>query len=476
MHLILSAQHLASIGGAETYLVTVAEQLERIGHGVVLYAEEVGEAAEEARARGLRVADRVDRLPAECDAILVQDTVTSHILAERYPETPQVFVSHGIVFDWTLPPQLPGLVSKVIVMNDRVGARAAAGGAPYDIVRLRQPIDLDRFSPRGSAPDHPRRLLMVGNYLRGSRRNALLEACASAGIEARQLGAHGDAATRTPELEVGEADIVVGYGRSAIEGMASGTAVYVYDHSGGDGWVTAETYPELEANGFAGSANEAVIDGARLRRDLAAYEPDMGLVNRELARKHHDATRHAADLVDVLRAGRPPEIPPDAPLHELARLTRIQWQVEGRAALLRVENDMLRERVEVLEHERQMSQAETNAANEQLANFKATRRYRAGAALAAPVDRLRDSLVRAPRPRLRGALRRRPARILGLVAFRNEERFLPGLLENLETQVDGLVALDDGSVDGSAELVREHPLTLKVISVSPGPRTSSWTA
>jgi hypothetical protein len=54
------------------------------------------------------------------------------------------------------------------------------------------------------------------------------------------------------------------------------------------------------------------------------------------------------------------------------------------------------------------------------------------------------------------------------VAFRDEERFLPGLLENLEPQVDGVVALDDGSRDGSIDVLRDHPLVVEILHVPRG--------
>lgn len=59
-------------------------------------------------------------------------------------------------------------------------------------------------------------------------------------------------------------------------------------------------------------------------------------------------------------------------------------------------------------------------------------------------------------------------RLLALTPFRNEMRFLPGLLRTLEGQVDGIVGLDDGSSDGSGEFVRNHPLVLDVIRAEPG--------
>ncbi len=53
--------------------------------------------------------------------------------------------------------------------------------------------------------------------------------------------------------------------------------------------------------------------------------------------------------------------------------------------------------------------------------------------------------------------------MLALVAFRDEARFLPGLFENLRGQVDGIVALDDRSADGSVELAAACPEVLEVL-------------
>ena len=469
MELVLSTHHFASIGGAETYLLTVAEQLQRLGHGVVIHALELGEMAEEAERRGVIVAPSEDHLPDRSDAILVQSSAASPLLAARYPRTPQVFVTHGAGYDFMLPPQLPNLVSKVVALNDRVAARMRAGAAAYEVVRLRQPIDVDRFNQRAPMRATPRVVLLLGNYLRGSRRAALEEVCGQLGLECRQLGRHGGSSHPRPEIEMADADIVMGYGRSAIEGMASGRAVYVYDHSGGDGWVTAESYPALESNGFAGSATDDAIDKDRLRADLLAYDPEMGLVNRELARTHHEAVRHAADLVPLLGEAAPPEITADAAaMRELARLARVQWAVEGRAALFRLENELLRERVDQAERAAEESSRHVAEAEARLARLLDTRRYRIGGAMAAPLDAARRLSTTHPVARLRRLRRGGRRRVLALVSFRDEARFVPGLLENLATQVDGVVALDDGSTDDSAELLRGHPLVLELIEVPRG--------
>jgi hypothetical protein len=56
-------------------------------------------------------------------------------------------------------------------------------------------------------------------------------------------------------------------------------------------------------------------------------------------------------------------------------------------------------------------------------------------------------------------------RLLALVAVRNEMGYLPGFIANVSPQVDGIVALDDGSTDGSGDFLRSQPGVLEVLSV-----------
>jgi glycosyltransferase involved in cell wall biosynthesis len=345
MQIVMSFYAL-NLGGTESYVLTVAEQLQRLGHDVTLFSVELGPNAAVARDRGLELRNRADELPPSCDVLYTQDSVTAYELAERYPETPHIYAAHADEYDLVTPPQVPGVVQAVVVLNDRLERQVRALAVAPEVVRLRQPVDVKRFYPRAALRDPPQRALILSNYLSHDRVELVYRACADAGIECRQIGAPTGVSTDEADVELCRADIVFGKSRVIVEAMASGRAAYVYDHNGGDGWVTPERYDLLEADNFGGQAEATATDHERLRRDLAAYSTQMGPANRDLAVANHSARGHAHELVEVFErfAGRHERI--DAPLAELSRLARLQWANEVRAVHLAAENQRLRDQLD----------------------------------------------------------------------------------------------------------------------------------
>jgi hypothetical protein len=289
MEIVLGAFRLASPGGTEHYTLTVAEQLQRLGHEVTIYVEQPGEIADLARSRGLRLATREDELPDDADVLYAQESVTAYGLAARYPKAPLVVGVHSVEYDLSLPPQLPELVSALVTLHDRVTRRAEAFAVKAEIVRLRQPVDTARFTPRGSLHERPQRVLALGNYLRGDRARVIEAACAEAGLEAMSVGMQRGNHVLEADRVLNEADVVLGKGRVIVEAMACGRAAYVFDAFGSDGWVTNDSYARLEADNFGGLTGTPPVDVARLRSDLELYRTDMGAANRELSVVHHPA-------------------------------------------------------------------------------------------------------------------------------------------------------------------------------------------
>jgi hypothetical protein len=409
MRVVIGAFAFAHPGGTESYVMTVAHELRRIGHEPIVTAQELGEMADDAERRGIVVARDPSELPRTCDAVFAHDAIMAGTLAERYPESRLVAFAHSDLFDHQLPVLLPDVVSAVVVASDRVADRMRSLALDAPIVRLRHPIDTERFVASGPLRERPRRALILSNYLQGDRRRALVEAWEAAGVECVQIGAPTQAEVDVVS-GIADADIVVAKARAALEGMSCARAVYVFDEFGGDGWVTPENYERLEADNFAGLANEGLCD---LERDLADYRPGMGWVNRELIRRHHGARRHVTQLVEVLRGPAPRRPDGVTAVGEISRLARAGWDAQRRALTLEAEAVGLRERtvaaewqVELSRHRqlelgaesreraaeveawrRRSEQAEAEVAN--LRSLLDTRRARVGLALGRLIDRLR---------------------------------------------------------------------------------------
>ena len=324
MRFVLGNRLMTLAGGTEVHLVTIGAELMRLGHEVVVYSPELGPYADHARRRGLEVTDELRRLPAECDVVFAQDALVVYDLVERYPEAVSVFRVCGDVYDFQSPPQLGGIVDLVVVLSERYARLAEACSVRAPVLHLPVPVDLERLVPLGPLRRKPSRAVVLGNY--PQRVETIRAAWEPLGVEVRHVGAPNqqyDIASA-----VADADIVVAKARAAVDALACGRALYVYDFFGGDGWVTPETYPRLEADNFAGLATGRTVGVAQLRRDLADYDPSMGVANRDLAVQHHGARDHVARLLSAVGAAGAQERP-SAPLREVARLPALQWSWEG---------------------------------------------------------------------------------------------------------------------------------------------------
>lgn len=372
MRIVVGNHNLARPGGTETYTLTIATHLQRLGHEVWIHADEQGELTEQAREDGLRVPERASLLPDEVDAVIANDAIVMLALAERYPAAPMVMVGHSDVYDLSLPPQLPDLLAGVVVLYDRVERRVRGLDLAVPIIRLQQPVDLEVFKPLRPLRTRAEVVLALGNYVHGERLEMIQRACDRAGLELRQIGSQAPTAfTLTPVERLNEADIVLGKARVMVEAMACGRAAYVLDHNGGDGWITPSTYTVHAADNFAGQSTDLIVDEDRLAADLGAYDPSMGTANRDLAVLHHAATHHAAALVEFVSGLAPRRAPVPAPLAEMARLTRNSWHHEARAVVLSIQLQRAEARAQALAEAHTQTAASLEAAQGEAAQLVA---------------------------------------------------------------------------------------------------------
>jgi hypothetical protein len=392
MRVLLETQQFPAFGGSETYLITIGAQLQRFGHEVELYAPAGGETATMAREHGIAVLTEEGELPEDPDVAVSQDTAGACELAERYPAAVRVYVAHSPLYEPQRPPQVRDALHAIIVLSDGARDQCDALAEHAEIVRLRQPVDIGRFTDRGELPDRPHRVLILGHHW-GDRRwrnhRAVAEACDRLGLELVHIGRMGKVSF-TPEAEIARAHVVIGIGRCIVEAMACGRAAYVFGNMGDGGWVTPDSYERLEALGFTADPRAGIIDAARLERDLAAYHAEMGHLNRHLAIAYHDASRHTAALVALFRRLQPRQVADRAVLDPIARMARIQRETENRAAVGEWDAKVARKEAEgVL--------LELGALRDRHRAIVEGRRYRLISAIARPLEWIRAARGRRPR-------------------------------------------------------------------------------
>jgi hypothetical protein len=300
MKVLLTNRALSTPGGSETYLRTVARQLRLLGHDVVLYAPEQGSVADQLRHEGFTLVDTLRGLPRP-DVAHVQHATTAYRVRGHFPDLPMVFVSHSSVFDIEDVP-LMASPQLVVTLNDLVGRRIknSAWGDKKSSIRLSQPIEIPHDDPALPAlPEHPRHALLVG-VRTDPIAPVLAAACDELGIALQHAGDREHLVDDLTPLMM-EADIVFAVGRTSLEAMALGRAAFLLDDRGMGGFVDGSNYARVEASAFAAFDDEPVSVAGLVGR-IGYYTPDLGRVSRELARKFHDARRHAGELVEVYRS------------------------------------------------------------------------------------------------------------------------------------------------------------------------------
>lgn len=286
MRILITNQALRGRAGTEMYVLDVARCLQALGHMVVAYSTDLGLVAEEIRAAGIPVVNDLSKLPFQPDIIHghhQMDTLTALLCL---PAVPAVFFCHGAIPWPERAPVFPRIYRYVAVDRPCFERMVCEQGIPEEkIVTQLNFADLERFQPRPPLPDKPERALI---YSSGNVRQEKIirTACASAGIILETAGNRAHNTTGAPEKILPRYDIVFAKARSAIEAMAVGCAVIVFDGKGCGPLVTTKNFDQLRPLNFG------------YRTAIHAITADF--VSSQIAQYH---AADAAAVTQKIRAG-----------------------------------------------------------------------------------------------------------------------------------------------------------------------------
>lgn len=230
MRVLLTNRRLCERAGSGLYVRDVAVELLRRGHTPSVYCFETGDLADELGDLTIPVTDRLSDLGDPPDVIHGQHHLPTMAALQWFPNTPVVGVSHGWR-PWDEQPVIHPNVRRYVAVDeavrDRLRFRHGVPEAKVEIIP--NFVDLDRFAVTARLSPKPARLLVFSNYVANNTPylRAAREAATTLGMTLTVVGAAMGTATDRPEHVLGEHDVVLAQGRSAIEALACGAAVMI---------------------------------------------------------------------------------------------------------------------------------------------------------------------------------------------------------------------------------------------------------
>lgn len=166
----------------------------------------------------------------------------------------------------------------------------------------------DFWADANTAPAGPlKAVLLISNHAPVEAIDTLT-ALNQAGIATRHIGVGRDWRLVRP-ADLAQADAIITIGKSAVYAIAQRKPVYLYDHFGGDGWLTRANFARNLEHNFSGRPLRRMLSAAEIANEIidnyanaAAETLLLGEVMdvRRLSLDHHLAElRHSA----ALRAG-----------------------------------------------------------------------------------------------------------------------------------------------------------------------------
>jgi glycosyltransferase involved in cell wall biosynthesis len=300
--ILITTNHLREIRGSELVTLELAEEFLQRGWHVDVYtnlflppmADRF--AALEGTGRGtLRVADDpYDDFGLDYDLIWIQHSLLPpsviRRLAERESRAAVVWHHMSALIEMELPiladieVELSDLETYVSPRTLELQQRFGITG-PSLIFANPVPRRFTEFDH--TAAEVVKRIAVVSNH----PPREVLEAAgllAAGGIEVDVIGEATRVHEITPEL-LREYDAIVTIGKTVQYALCVGIPVYVYDHFGGDGWLTGENFAAESRTNFSGRATMRQLDAETVAAELVEGYAAARLFAMDRRAEHREA-------------------------------------------------------------------------------------------------------------------------------------------------------------------------------------------
>lgn len=274
LRVLLTNNTLSARAGTELYVRDVAIGLMERGHQPIAYSSKLGDVARELRAATIPVIDDLSRLRDAPDIIHGHHHLDAMTALLHFPRVPSIFICHGWLPWEEIPPIFPRILRYIAVDHTCRDRLLIERGIDENRVRvLLNFVDLNRFQARAPLPDRPIRALVFSNQANDQTNVAAIrQACEHHGISLDIIGLGANNVSRLPEEMLGRYDIVFAKARSALEALAVGASVILWDAGKSGPMVTTENFDSLRKLNFGIRTlrNNATADA--LSREVARFD------------------------------------------------------------------------------------------------------------------------------------------------------------------------------------------------------------
>lgn len=276
MKILLTNNTLQNLAGSETWVKTMFESLESLGHQV-----------------GACVASGEDLLIGKTvenpDLAIINHNSCLNIL-KNLP-CKKIFTSHGVIPDLEQPVEGADIYVSV---SEEVQENLKNKG--FESVIIRNPIDCEKFKSTRPINDKIKKVLFSSNY-QGYAKNVIIQTCQELGIELEIIGGNNRVVNIVDKIN--EADLVIGLGRTAYEAMACERNVIIFDYNGADGMATPETLIEFRKNNCSGRRYRKQFTVEDLKNEFSKYSVENGKRLREYILENNNSKKIVKQYLEL---------------------------------------------------------------------------------------------------------------------------------------------------------------------------------
>jgi len=325
MKILIGNQTFSILAGSETYMLTLATELVRLGHDVTAYSPNLGFIATKLEAIGVKCINTLtgedkgqiepfNPIMTESEgsfdvAICAHYEITKTIRT-KFPSLPIIAIVHGIIHSnpntGEIFPEHPVTdmdIDQYVAVSEEV-QNLLKSVYNIDSKLIRNFFDLNRFKKEGKLKKKPETILVNSNYWGVEDEiNKIIKGVANH-YKAKFIGIGANFAT-TYETDkiIKDADIVFGMGRSVMEGLCMGKIAVVHGRWGTGGVINKNSYETLKLTNFSGRPTSGIgqlLPSEEIVKQIdAAWNKKAVDESYELVKKNHDVKKAAKQFLDI---------------------------------------------------------------------------------------------------------------------------------------------------------------------------------